>query len=63
MKCKHDQGKINVDVYEETRCGIYSKASMWLNEINDHWISKTDIEQVDLKFMKCAEPVSTYRLL
>ena len=39
---------------------IYSKGSPRLNEINDHWMSKIDIEQVGIYLMKHAEFVSTY---
>ena len=34
------QGKGNVDVSEDTNNGIYIKPSLWMNDINDRWISK-----------------------
>ena len=34
--------------------GIYSKILLRLNEIDDHWMSKIDIEQVDLNLMNYA---------
>ena len=42
-KCKREQGRGNVDVSEDTKCGLYSKASLWLNAINDHWMYKIDL--------------------
>ena len=42
-KCKRDQVRGNVDVYEDTKRGLYNKYSPWLNLIDDHWISKIDI--------------------
>ena len=30
-KCKREQGRVNVDVSEDTKRVIYSKASPWLN--------------------------------
>ena len=34
--------------------GIYSKVSQRLDEINYHWMSKIDLEQVELNLMKYA---------
>ena len=59
-KCKSDQGRVNVDVYEYYKRGIYSKASPWLNEIDDPWMYKIDLEQVNLNLMKNAEHGYTY---
>ena len=52
--------KYNVDVSEDTKRGLYSKASPWLNSIDDHWISNTDLEQVNINLMKTVDHVSTY---
>ena len=60
MKCKREQGRGNVDVSEDTKRGIYSKSSTWINAINDHGMSKIDLEQVNLNLMKTAEHVYTY---
>ena len=62
-KCKREQGRGNVGVSEDTKCGLYSKSSPWLNEIDDHWMFKIDLEHVNLKMMKTVERVSTYRPL
>ena len=53
----------NVDVFEGTKFGIYSKASQWLNTIDDNWMSKIDLEQLNLNLMNTAEHRSTYRSL
>ena len=53
-KCKHDQGKVNVDVSEDTKCWLYSKVTPSMNEINDNWMSKIDLEQINLNLMKYA---------
>ena len=58
-KCKSDQGKVNLDVSKDTNHEIYSVASPCMNAIDDYWISRIDLEQVDVNLMKCAEPVST----
>ena len=50
--CKREQGRGNVDIFEDTKHGLYSKASPWINEIYDNWMSKIDLEQVNLKLMK-----------
>ena len=42
-KCKREQVRGNVDVYEDTKCGLYSKYSPWLNPIDDHCMSKIDL--------------------
>ena len=52
-----------MDVYEDTKSGLYSKASPWINEIDDHWMYKVDLEQVNLNLMNTAEHGSTYHLL
>ena len=39
---------------------LYSKASLWLNKIDDNWMSNIDLEQVNLKLMKTEEHGSTY---
>ena len=51
-KCKHEQGRGNVDIFEDTKHGLYSKALPWINAIYDFWMSKIDLEQVNLKLMK-----------
>ena len=38
---------------------LYSKASLWLNKIDDNWMSNIHLEQVKLKLMKTAEHGST----
>ena len=53
-KCKRDQGMGNIDVYEYTNCGLYSKASPCINEIDDHWMYKIDLKQVNLNLMNTA---------
>ena len=50
-------------VSEDTKCGLYSKASPCLNAIDNQYISKIDIEQVNINLMKTEEHVSTYHLL
>ena len=45
-KCKRDQDRGNVDVSEDAKCGIYSKASQCLNTIYDHWMYNIDLEQL-----------------
>ena len=62
-KCKRDQGRVNVDVSEDTKRGIYSKSSPWLDAIDDHWMSNTDLEQVKINLMKNAEHGATYHPL
>ena len=52
-----------MDVSEDTKSGIYSKASPWLNTIHDQWISNIDLEQVNINLMKTAEHAYTYRTL
>ena len=49
-----------MDVYEDTKSGIYSKASPWLNKIDDHWMSNIDLDQLNLSLVNTAEHVSTY---
>ena len=51
-KCKREKGRGNVEIYEDTRCGVYSKSSPWNNEIYDHWMSNIYLEQVNLNLMK-----------
>ena len=51
----------NVDVSEDTKCGLYSKALPWIHEIDDHWMSKIDLGQVKLKLTRTAENGYTYR--
>ena len=51
-KCKREQGRGNVDIFEYTKHGLYSKASPWINAIDDNWMSKIDLKQVNLKLMK-----------
>ena len=62
-KCKREQGRGNVDVYEDTRRGLYSKASPWINEIGDHWMSNIDLEQVNLNLINTSEHGYTYPTL
>ena len=62
-KCKHEKGRGDMDVSEDTKCGIYSKKSTWLNEIDDHWMSKIDLEQVNLNLRNTVEYGSTYHPL
>ena len=42
-KCKREQSRGNVDVSEDTKHGLYSKASPWINAIDDHWMSNIDL--------------------
>ena len=42
-KCKHEKGRGNVEVSENTKRGLYSKAPPWLNIIDDLWMSNIDI--------------------
>ena len=51
-KCKREQGMNIMDVSEDTKCGLYIKASLWLNEIDDLWMSKIYLEQVNKNMMK-----------
>ena len=62
-KCKHERGRGNVDLSEDTKHRIYSKSSPWINEIYYHWMPKIYLEQVDLNLMKTAESGSTYHAL
>ena len=43
-KCNCDQCGGNVDVYEDTKRGLYNKASPWINEIYDNYMSKIALE-------------------
>ena len=52
-----------MDVSEDTKRGIYSKAPPWINAIDGHWMSKIDLEQVNLNLMETEEQGSTYRPL
>ena len=61
--CKHEQGRGNVDVSEDIKRGIYSKASLCINAIDYHWMSKIDIEQVNLNPMNTAEYGYSYHPL
>ena len=51
-KCKSEQGRGDMDMSEDTNIGLYSKALPCINVIDDHWISKIDLEQVNLNLMK-----------
>ena len=53
----------NLYVWVYTKSGQYSKASPCLNSVDDHWISKIYIEQVNLNLMSTAEHGFTYRAL
>ena len=46
---KREQIRGNMDISEDTKRGLYIKVSPYLNEIDDHWIYTTDLEQVNLK--------------
>ena len=59
-KCKREKDRGNVDVSKDTNRGIYIKSSTWLNAMDYHWMSKIDLEQVNLNLMKTAENGSTY---
>ena len=58
-KCKCERGRGNMDISEDTKRGIYSKESSWINAIDDHWMSNVNIEQVDLNLIKTTEHGST----
>ena len=62
-KCKRDQGRVNVDVSEDTKRGIYSKSSPWIDAIDYHWMSNTDLEQAKINLTKNVEHGSTYHPL
>ena len=49
-----------MDVSEDKKRGLYSEVSPWLRKIDDNWISKIDLEQVNLNLMNTAEHGSTY---
>ena len=51
-KCKREQGRGNVDIFKNTKHGLYSKASPWINASYDNWMFKIDLEQVHTKLMK-----------
>ena len=59
-KCKCEEGRVNVDVSKYTKDSIYSKYSTWMNKIDDNWMSKIDIKQVNLDQMMSAKHGSTY---
>ena len=59
-KCKCERGRGNVDLSEDTKRGLYSKYSPWLNAIDDHWMYNIYLEQVNLNLMKTAQHGSTY---
>ena len=42
-KCKCEQVRGNVGVYEDTNLGIYSKASPCINEIYYQWMYNIDL--------------------
>ena len=46
-------------ISEDANRALYSKDSPWLNEIDDHWMSRIDLEQVKLNLMKTTEHGST----
>ena len=62
-KYKIEKGRSNLDVYEDTKCGLYSKEFPWINAIDNHWMSNIDLEQVNLNLMKATEHGSTSRPL
>ena len=62
-KCKCEQGRGTVNVYEDTKRGLYIKASPWLNGIYDNWRSTIDLEQVNLNPMKDSKHGYTYHPL
>ena len=62
-KCKRDQGRGNVDLSEINKHRLYSKSSPWLNAIDDPWMYKIDLEQVNLNLINTAEHGYTYRPL
>ena len=35
-KCKREKFRGNVDVYENTKHGLYSKSPPWINKIDDN---------------------------
>ena len=47
-------------ISEDTKCGIYSKASPWINAIDDNWMSNIDLKKVNLNLMNNSERESTY---
>ena len=49
-----------MDVFEDTRHDIYSKASPCPNAIDDHWMFNIDLEQVNLNLINTAERGSNY---
>ena len=44
-----------MDVFEDTNRVIYSKASPWINAIGYQWMSRIDIEQVNLDLIETTE--------
>ena len=62
-KCKREKGKGILEVSEETKRRLYSKASQWPNSNDDHWMSNIDLEQVNINPMKTAEHGYTYPTL
>ena len=53
-KSKREQVRGNVEVSEDTKHRIYSKASQCINEIDDKWMSNIDFKQVNLNLTKTA---------
>ena len=62
-KFNSDQGRGNVVISEDTNSSIYSKASLWFNSIDDHWMSNIDLYQVNLNLMNTAKHGSSYHSL
>ena len=54
-KSKRDQERENVDLYEDTKRGIYSEALPWINKMDDQWLSKIYLEQVNLNLMASSD--------
>ena len=50
-----------MDISEDTKIGLNSKSSLSINKIDNNWMSKIDLEQVNLNLMNTEEHGSTYR--
>ena len=49
-----------MDVSDDIKHRLYSKASPWINAIDDNWMSNIDLKKVNLNLMNNSERGSTY---
>ena len=62
-KLKHEKVRSNVELSKYNKHGLYNKSSPWLIGIDDHWMYKIDLYQVNLNLMMSEEQGFTYHTL